>query len=267
MGDRYDGLSWYEARRQRMEDEKQLGNGATVHADMSKEKAEAQREASSLNVARSRENESEDGRAGGGTSEPPIQRMSSQTSDAQGRLPRGWLAEVAADGSYLYRNKATNKITAQRPFDQCGTNGCILEDRHTGLHLIPELEVSGRRRGSAAPIVSTATDDSGMSVLVGDASEPTADAALPARASKPNGTGRGLGSRGRGRGSARGSGRARGRARGGERSMASAEAGERLFVQECLQAEIREGAWRCAAPHAPGLRMRMRAPRSIARID
>lgn len=100
-----------------------------------------------------------------GLAEPRIAKQPSRT-DEVGRLPKGWLVEVV-DGVNVFVNEQSGDRTKERPYDRCGTNGCILLDRHSGMHVFAEFEPSARRAGrgggaaprpKAAPRVRTSAD-------------------------------------------------------------------------------------------------------------
>ena len=96
---------------------------------------------------------------------PRIAKQPSRT-DEVGRLPKGWLVEVV-DGVNVFVNEQSGDRTKERPYDRCGTNGCILLDRHSCMHVFAEFEPSARRAGrgggaaprpKAAPRVRTSAD-------------------------------------------------------------------------------------------------------------
>jgi hypothetical protein len=156
--------------------------------------------------------------AAGHAEEPRIAKQLSRT-DEVGRLPKGWLVEVV-DGVNVFVNEQSGDRTKERPYDRCGTNGCILLDRHSGMHVFAEFEPSARRarsypaatapRPKAAPRVRTSADtddeldDEESTSIVGGPS--------PTQLQRDR-DGRGVGN-GRGR-SGKCGGRGRGRGQGG----------------------------------------------------
>ena len=160
---------------------------------------------------------------------------------SKGRLPTGWMWD---ETRALYVHTTTLETSKDRPFDRCGTFGCLLLDkqcvlgieppfclsrtnrvltaclasrpRSTGLHLFEEVEGSKRSRRQTCPLV--ATDP-----------EHKQSYATP----KPPVRGRG---RGRGRGgqaaasSSAARGRGRGRGRGTKAKAASCDADATFHV-------------------------------------
>ena len=60
--------------------------------------------------------------------EPPAQK-----------LPRGWEKHTDEEtGEVYYWHNRTGKTQKEFPYDNCGTMGCILKDRHLGLCEIPQ---------------------------------------------------------------------------------------------------------------------------------
>ena len=212
---------------------------------------------------------------------PRITKQPSRT-DEVGRLPKGWLVEVV-DGVNVFVNKQTGERTKERPYDRCGTNGCILLDRHPGMHVFAEFEPSARRARSypavtaaipkAAPRVRTTADtddeiDDGESTSIVGGPSPTQ--LQRDRDGRGGGNGRGRGGSCGGRGRGRGQGRAVAGVEplrdqqahggssvssgGGSSSSSSgrassarcpaSSAGGVYEVAEILQAEVREGGWR-----------------------
>ena len=81
------------------------------------------------------------------------------------RLPRGWQETVDTEGRTWFCNTSTGRLQLERPWDRCGTFGCILEDRHPGMHIIEEAPRDGRacrpRRQPSTSNDRSAAEDSG----------------------------------------------------------------------------------------------------------
>ena len=101
--------------------------------------------------------------------EPPeLERMISNSSSGPGgtRLPRGWKESVDVDGRTVFEHAKSGRREHDRSqvYDMCGTFGCILEDKHQGLHEFANadgLDRSSRTR--RAPEASCPADDEGSS--------------------------------------------------------------------------------------------------------
>jgi len=85
-------------------------------------------------------------------------QLARQQSEADKGLPSGWRSEQAPDGRLRYVKRSTGETTFERPFDRCGTFGCVLEDRHRGFHVFQDTGAAGTGRtrrgaggGSSAP--------------------------------------------------------------------------------------------------------------------
>ena len=59
------------------------------------------------------------------------------------KLPSGWRYDSETQ---LYVEIKTGATRADRPYDKCGTFGCILEDRHPGLHVMADSGIRSRKR-------------------------------------------------------------------------------------------------------------------------
>ena len=49
------------------------------------------------------------------------------------KLPRSWHEFEDEHGKTYYWHEKTGESTYERPYDKCGTFGCILTDRHAGV--------------------------------------------------------------------------------------------------------------------------------------
>ena len=58
------------------------------------------------------------------------------------KLPSGWRYDSETQ---LYVDIKTGATRADRPYDKCGTFGCILEDRHPGLHVMADSGIRSRK--------------------------------------------------------------------------------------------------------------------------
>ena len=78
-------------------------------------------------------------------------QLARQQSEADKGLPSGWRSEQAPDGRLRYVKRSTGETTFERPFDRCGTFGCVLEDRHRGFHVFQDTGAAGTGRSSGGP--------------------------------------------------------------------------------------------------------------------
>ena len=68
--------------------------------------------------------------------EPPPPASAAPAGDER-KLPRAWERHTDPNGKVWYWNKFSDEVRNEFPADLCGSNGCILLDRHKGLCQIP----------------------------------------------------------------------------------------------------------------------------------
>lgn len=156
---------------------------------------------------------------------PVLERKGS----ASGKLPRGWQERLRDDGITEYYNQKTGVVQTERPYDQCGTFGCILEDRHRGPHQCPEVGGAGRSRRRDASGGGAAAEVAAIE----RANRHAAPIGRPAKAPKAE----------HDRGTEQG--RKSGTAPAPAREQVPAKVPD-MEIEKIMRVEKREGHWRCA---------------------
>ena len=130
-----------------------------------------------------------------GTVPPSVVRRASANQELP-KLPRGWIERESDDGVVEFVCTKTGETTTDRPYDRCGTNGCLLQDRHPGLCL--EVVGAKRSRRPAVPTVPEAASRKpgvatsllhGNGMTIDTDSIPTTDTAAAADPARTQGRG------------------------------------------------------------------------------